>query len=49
MIWSKSIFTVFLNYFSMRINILVINQGDETENENAITETQEKNIFFHMG
>lgn len=49
MILSKSIFTVFLNYFSLRINILVINQGDEPENENAIIETQEKIIFFHTG
>lgn len=49
MILSKSIFTVFLNYFSLRINILVINQGDEPETENAIIETQEKIIFFHTG
>lgn len=49
MILSKSIFTVFLNYFSLWINTLVINQGDEPENENAIIENQEKIIFFHTG
>lgn len=47
MIFSKSIFTMFLNYFSLWINILVINQGDEPENENAIIETQEIYFFSH--
>lgn len=45
-ILSKSIFTVFLNYFSLWINTLVINQGDEPENENAIIENQEKLFSF---